>query len=91
MPNGSLSHIIQGTLRLLHYLVFKGGSQVNLQQKIQYPPPKMNGLEHMFVVGLGRLSYADPPEWQSKAAKEALENGTSKFMSLLRCTGLRRC
>jgi hypothetical protein len=75
----SLSQIIQGTLRLLHYLVFRGGPQVDLQKKIQYPPPKMNGLEHMFVVGLGRLSYADPPEWQSKTAREALENSASQF------------
>jgi hypothetical protein len=52
---------------------------VDLQKKIQYPPPKMNGLEHMFVVGLGRLSYADPPEWQSKIAREALENSASQF------------
>ena len=39
----------------------------------------MNDLEHMFVVGLGRLSYADPPEWVSKPAKEALENASGEL------------
>lgn len=33
----------------------------------------------MFVIGLGRLSYADPPEWHNQTAKELAESsaGTS--------------
>lgn len=41
----------------------------------------MNDLEHMFVVGLGRLSYADPPEWSSKPAKESLENASGALVA----------
>ncbi|KIM29680.1 hypothetical protein M408DRAFT_22563 [Serendipita vermifera MAFF 305830] len=78
-----IGNIIQSTLRLLHYIVFQSEPQVNLQQRIQYPPPKMNDLEHMFVVGLGRLSYADPPEWSSKPAKDALENAAGLARELL--------
>ena len=58
-----------GILQLLHYIVFKMESQLDLQRVIQFPPHRFNGLEHMFVVGLGRLSYADPPEWNDNTCK----------------------
>ncbi|KAG8834473.1 hypothetical protein FRC17_008529 [Serendipita sp. 399] len=55
--------IIFGILQLLHYIIFKPEVEVNIQQVIQRPPLKFNGLDHMFVVALGRLSYAETPEW----------------------------
>ncbi|EJU04305.1 hypothetical protein DACRYDRAFT_48318, partial [Dacryopinax primogenitus] len=33
-----------------------------LQQKLQNSKV-VNGVTHAFLLGIGRLSYADPPEW----------------------------
>lgn len=69
----SLLQIMQGSLQLLHFVVFKSDSPVDLQSKLQYSPQQFNGAEHMFVVALGRLSYADPPELYNKVAKGPFE------------------
>jgi hypothetical protein len=74
---------MQGSLQLLHYLIFRGDLESDLQRKLQYPPPRFNGLEHMFVIGLGRLSYADPPEWENKAAKELAESSAGVLLFLV--------
>ncbi|PVF94043.1 hypothetical protein CPB86DRAFT_818295 [Serendipita vermifera] len=79
----SFSRVIRGILQLLHYIIFKDQAGMNLQRKLQYPPSKFNGLEHMFVVGLGRLSYADPPETQNKEAKELAESNAELARDLL--------
>lgn len=66
---------MQQCVYLLHQLVFAsvsgdsaGGDDINidLRQKLYHAPPQMfNGLAHMFIVMISRLSYADPPEWLS--------------------------
>lgn len=75
--------LVVGILQLLHYIVFKMGAQLDLQRVIQFPPHRFNGLEHMFVVGLGRLSYADPPEWNDNTCKLLCETCTELARDLL--------
>jgi hypothetical protein len=45
---------------------------------MQAPLPLYIGALDMFIVGLGRLSYGDAPDWIDARAKEALE----------RCSGM---
>jgi hypothetical protein len=76
----SVLQIMQGSLQLLHYLIFREDLENDLQRKLQQPPPRFKGIEHMFVIGLGRLSYADPPEWENKAAKELAESSAGALL-----------
>ncbi|KAG8843201.1 hypothetical protein FRB91_003543 [Serendipita sp. 411] len=55
--------IISGILQLLHYMIFRPEVNADIQRVLQSPLPKFSGLEHMFVIALGRLSYAEPPDW----------------------------
>lgn len=48
---------------------------------MQAPLPLYIGAMDMFIVGLGRLSYGDPPDWIDGQAKETLE----------RCSGMCPC
>jgi hypothetical protein len=73
------------TLFLLHHLVFDAKPAFNLQHSLQVAAPhrRFNGITHMFIVTLGRLSYADPPEWVESAARAELEQliGSCPFYS----------
>ncbi|KAI0768795.1 hypothetical protein BD413DRAFT_561541 [Trametes elegans] len=53
------------TVLLLHYLMTKAdASRINLRTKLTHPPKRFaNALWHMFMVSLGRISYACPPDW----------------------------
>lgn len=62
-------------LFLLHQLAIgfapPQGSRHLLATRIQNVPRMRTllGAHHMFIVGMGRLGYADPPEWVTKDAK----------------------
>lgn len=75
----STVRVINQTLYLLHRMVFTPRPIVNLRHKLYYAPQRQfNGLNHLFVVTMGRLSYADPAAWLSeplKAEMEALAGG----------------
>lgn len=64
---------------LLHFLAFGSANSTNVIEKtMQAPLPLYIGAVDMFIVGLGRLSYGDAPDWIDGQAKEALE----------RCSGM---
>jgi hypothetical protein len=74
------------TLFLLHHLVFSGEPVFNLRHKLLHAPHRQfNGINHMSIVTLGRLSYADPPDWLDSQPKLELEHmgGVHTFLALL--------
>ena len=81
-------------LYLLHRLVFLNESDSNssdelttdfdLRYKLHTPPLAVfNGLPHMFTVMIGRLSYADPPDWLSADLRNDIEKMTGRYSLLL--------
>jgi hypothetical protein len=61
---------------LLHYVVFRSpkGPAV-LRARLQAAPPRhFNGIGHQFVVALGRLSFAEPPDDVSAPDRAWLEH-----------------
>src|SRR5258708_34906429 len=67
---------------LLHFLAFSSGNSPNVIEKtMQASLPLYVGATDMFIVGLGRLSYGDAPDWIDGQAKEARE----------RCSGVCPC
>jgi hypothetical protein len=66
--------MIAQALILLHHLVFNAQPTFNLQHCLQMASHRrFNGINHMFIVTLGRLSYADAPEWLEADARTELE------------------
>jgi len=63
-------------VHLLWTLVNPSVPVVNLCLKIHQAasvdPQQFNGLLHQFTVALGRLSFADPPDWLSPPGKDAM-------------------
>jgi len=49
-----------------------------IEKMMQAPLPLYLGAMDMFIVGLGRLSYGDAPDWIDGQAKETLD----------RCSGM---
>lgn len=78
-------------LLLLHQLVVPTSiaddqdvSDFDFRQKLFYAPHAMfNGLTHMFVVMIGRLSYADPPDWLDVDLQAEIEKLTGEYLVLL--------
>ncbi|KAG8904606.1 hypothetical protein FRB99_001478 [Tulasnella sp. 403] len=72
----SVIRAIYPALHLLWSLVKPWDPVVNLRVKIieaaaRYPQ-HFNGLHHLFILALGRLSFADPPDWLPKPGKDSL-------------------
>ena len=70
-------------LYLLHKLVVPtqsddpNASDFDFRQKLLYASHSMfNGLTHMFIVMIGRLSYADPPDWLDAELQAEIEKLT---------------
>ncbi|TDL26276.1 hypothetical protein BD410DRAFT_784364 [Rickenella mellea] len=64
------------TLHLLHHLIFTPKPTFDLRLKLHYADNshrQFNGLSHMFIVMIGRLSCADPPDWLEEAPRLELE------------------
>jgi len=63
-------------LHLIWTLVNPSIPIVNLRVKIQQAaamdPQQFNGLLHGFIVALGRLSFAEPPDWLPQPGKETM-------------------
>ena len=73
--------IYEHFLALLHKLVLPSEEQdeaeFDFRQKLYHAPHvSFNGLAHMFVVMIGRLSYADPPEWLTSELQADVEKLT---------------
>lgn len=63
------------TVLLLNYLVFGTEPTTNLRQKLHHAPHRaFNGITYMFIVTLGYLSYADPPDWVNDEGRTELEH-----------------
>lgn len=60
---------------LLHYVVFRTPKgPASLRARLQAAPPRhFNGIGHQFVVALGRLSFAEPPDEVSASDRVSLE------------------
>ncbi|KAI0260883.1 hypothetical protein BC834DRAFT_503632 [Gloeopeniophorella convolvens] len=63
---------------LLHYVLFRApgsaGPGAGLRARLQAAPPRhFNGIGHQFVVALGRLSFAEPPDAVCAADRALLE------------------
>ncbi|EGN99743.1 hypothetical protein SERLA73DRAFT_179920 [Serpula lacrymans var. lacrymans S7.3] len=75
---------INQTLFLLYMLIFGPEAAFNLRHKLQVTPSRQfNGITHMFIVTLGRLSYTDPPEWIAAKDKVELEHIAEMARELL--------
>lgn len=62
------------TLFLIHHLVFSTDPALNLRYQLQCATNRVfSNIIHMFIVTLGRLSYADPPEWADSQGRYELE------------------
>ncbi|KAH9985577.1 hypothetical protein BJV77DRAFT_1031962 [Russula vinacea] len=73
-----LSSIVAGIARgmlLLHYVIFRiPNGPASLRARLQAAPPRhFNGIGHQFVVALGRLSFAEPPDEVSGSDRMLLE------------------
>jgi len=73
-----LSETVAGIARgmlLLHYVIFRSRKgPANLRGRLQAAPPRhFNGIGHQFVVALGRLSFAEPPDEVSVSDRILLE------------------
>jgi hypothetical protein len=66
--------IARGML-LLHYVIFRiPNGPASLRARLQAAPPRhFNGIGHQFVVALGRLSFAEPPDEVSGSDRMLLE------------------
>jgi len=63
------------TVTLIHHLVFGAEPSLNLRLMLHHNPRRMlTGLNHLFIISIGRLSFADPPEWIGKTGKRELES-----------------
>ncbi|KAJ3570275.1 hypothetical protein NP233_g4514 [Leucocoprinus birnbaumii] len=70
----SIIRFINQTLFLLHHLVHSSEPIIRLHDKLQHClHQNLANLVHMFVVGFGQLSYADPPDWIDAEGKAQLE------------------
>jgi hypothetical protein len=60
---------------LLHYVIFRTPKgPAGLRARLQAAPPRhFNGIGHQFVVALGRLSFAEPPDEVSVSDRVLLE------------------
>ena len=68
------------TVLLLNYLVFGTDPTTNLRQKLHHAPHRaFNGITYMFIVTLGYLSYADPPDWIDEDGRAELEHLSGLF------------
>lgn len=72
--------LIKQALILLNYLVFAPDPNVNLALRLhQASHRQFNGISHMFVVTLGRLTYAEPPDEVGDEEKVVLEQIAGTF------------
>ncbi|KAG8950899.1 hypothetical protein FRC03_012696 [Tulasnella sp. 419] len=71
-----LINTICPALQLLWFLVKPNDPRFNLLRMIQQAASKdqqnFNGLHHLFTVGIGRLSYSEPPSWLPEDAQKTL-------------------
>ncbi|KAH9963738.1 hypothetical protein BC827DRAFT_85693 [Russula dissimulans] len=70
----TVAGIARGML-LLHYVIFRSPKgPASLRGRLQAAPPRhFNGIGHQFVVALGRLSFAEPPDEVSVSDRILLE------------------
>ncbi|KAG1737622.1 hypothetical protein EDB19DRAFT_1716897 [Suillus lakei] len=71
------------TTFLLHHLMFKAEASLSLRERLERAPRHYNGLVHLFVVIMGRLSFADVPEWVQEEDKQDLERVAGLAKDLL--------
>jgi hypothetical protein len=86
VENMSYSSIrtLNQALVLLHHLVFGTEPSFDLSHKLYHSPHRQfNGITHIFVVTLGRLSYAVTPDWVDASGRSELERMAGMATSYL--------
>ncbi|KAF8867720.1 hypothetical protein CPB84DRAFT_1549663 [Gymnopilus junonius] len=69
----SFVQALDQTTFLLHQLIFEADPCLNVRLKLHQAPHRpFNGIDHMFVVTFGRLSYCDPPSWLDLDDRQSL-------------------
>ncbi len=84
-------HMVSHALWLLHLLVFTNPpsnspaqsqtatAPYNLRHALYHAPHvHFNGVAHMFMVMIGRLSCADPPEWLEQSLQSKVDKLTGE-------------
>ncbi|KZP18692.1 hypothetical protein FIBSPDRAFT_828969 [Athelia psychrophila] len=84
LRTASVIRAMTRTVLLLNYLVFCTEPTANLRQKLHHAPHRaFNGITYMFIVTLGYLSYADPPDWVNDEGRAELEHLADMTRDLL--------
>ncbi|KAK0195516.1 hypothetical protein F5146DRAFT_1174204 [Armillaria mellea] len=69
----TIVRLMNHALYLLHNIVSRDPTAINLRQKLLRAPPRhFNGIMHMFTLTFGRLSYSPLPEWMPVLAQNEL-------------------
>jgi hypothetical protein len=77
---------LSAALRLLHHFATAPSTPLNLRTKLQACQFSVNGVHHMFVIAIGRLAFADPPDWMVDEKEEG--DGEKKNVDALEaCSG----
>jgi hypothetical protein len=76
------------TTFLLHHLIIKAKNDVRLRERLELAPREYNGVVHLFVVAMGRLSFADVPEWVKGKDKQELEKVAGMLLDKNRAVSL---
>jgi hypothetical protein len=58
---------------LLHHLIIRAEADLRLRELLEHAPSEYNGVVHLFIVAMSRLSFADVPEWVQGKDKQELE------------------
>ncbi|KAF8622744.1 hypothetical protein AX15_006834 [Amanita polypyramis BW_CC] len=83
-PVAALIHMTNQVVTLIHHLVVSMESSFNLKPRVHHNSHQaLTGLNHIFIVSFGRLSYADPPDWIDKPGRRELESLTDIARELL--------
>ena len=68
-------------MQLLVYLVLAPQSKLNLRSKLQQSAQQYIGVLRHFTLSIGRLAFADSPDWMSDQDEQVLEDLTGRAVS----------
>lgn len=78
-----ITHRAISAHRLLFYLAASPGSRLLLKIKLDKAIRDYLGIFEMFTVAIGRLAFAEPPDWMREADRRTLEDASGPAQTLL--------
>jgi hypothetical protein len=83
--SSSMIRTMNSALFLLHHLIYSPTYTPHLAQRLYNASATRvyNGITHMFILCMGRISYADPPDWLGKDAAVGIERITGEEILFL--------